>query len=60
MAYTKLISRHDKITIDGTDVSNSFSEFGYSSRARRRGRDRVLRDRHGRDAAGCHDRSVLG
>ena len=31
MAYTKKISRHDKITIDGTDVSNSFSEFGYSS-----------------------------
>ena len=31
MAYTKLISRHDKITIDGTDVSNSFNEFGYSS-----------------------------
>ena len=31
MAYTKLIARHDKITIDGTDVSNSFSEFGYSS-----------------------------
>ena len=31
MAYTKLISRSDKITIDGTDVSNSFREFGYSS-----------------------------
>ena len=31
MAYTKLISRHDKITIDDVDVSNSFSEFGYSS-----------------------------
>ena len=31
MAYTKQISRHDKITIDGTDVSNSFREFGYSS-----------------------------
>jgi hypothetical protein len=31
MAYTKLIARHDKITIDGTDVSNSFSEFGFSS-----------------------------
>jgi len=31
MAYTKLISRHDKITIDGTDVSNSFRQFGYSS-----------------------------
>ncbi len=31
MAYTKLVARHDKITIDGTDVSNSFSEFGFSS-----------------------------
>ena len=31
MAYTKKISRHDKITIDGTDVSNSFREFGFSS-----------------------------
>lgn len=27
MTYTKLIARHDKITIDGTDVSNSFSEI---------------------------------
>jgi hypothetical protein len=31
MAFTKLISRHDKITIDGVDVSNSFRQFGYSS-----------------------------
>lgn len=31
MAYTKLIARHDKISIDGTDVSNSFRQFGYSS-----------------------------
>ena len=31
MAYTKKISRHDKITIDGTDVSNSFRTFGFSS-----------------------------
>ena len=31
MAYTKKVSRHDKITIDGTDVSNSFREFGFSS-----------------------------
>lgn len=31
MAYTKLIARHDKISIDGTDVSNSFREFGFSS-----------------------------
>ncbi len=31
MAYTKDIARHDKITIDGTDVSNAFRQFGYSS-----------------------------
>lgn len=31
MAYTKKIARHDKITINGTDVSNSFRRFGYSS-----------------------------
>ena len=31
MAYTKKISRHDKITIDGTDVSNSFRTFGRPS-----------------------------
>lgn len=31
MAYTKKIARHDKITIDDVDVSNSFSEFGYTS-----------------------------
>jgi hypothetical protein len=31
VAYTKKISRHDKITIDGTDVSNSFREFGLTS-----------------------------
>jgi hypothetical protein len=31
MAYTKQIARHDKIMIDGTDVSNSFREFGFSS-----------------------------
>jgi hypothetical protein len=31
MAYTKLISRHDKITIDGTDVSNSFNAMGRPS-----------------------------
>lgn len=31
MAYTKKITRHDKITIDGTDVSNSFREFGRPS-----------------------------
>jgi hypothetical protein len=31
VAYTKQIPRHDKILIDGTDVSNSFREFGFSS-----------------------------
>lgn len=31
MAYTKQISRHDKITFDGTSVENSFRTFGYSS-----------------------------
>jgi hypothetical protein len=31
VSYTKEIARHDKITIDGTDVSNSFRTFGYSS-----------------------------
>jgi hypothetical protein len=31
MAYTKKIARHDRVVIDGTDVSNSFSEFGFSS-----------------------------
>lgn len=31
MAYTKKIAKFDKITIDGTDVSNSFRTFGYSS-----------------------------
>lgn len=31
MAYTKKISRHDKVTIDDVDVSNSFSEFAYNS-----------------------------
>lgn len=31
MAYTKHVARHDAITIDGTDVSNAFSEFGRPS-----------------------------
>ena len=31
MAYTKLVAKSDKILIDGTDVSNSFRQFGYSS-----------------------------
>lgn len=28
MTYTRKIGSNDKVTIDGTDVSNSFSEFG--------------------------------
>lgn len=31
MTYTKLIARSDRITIDGTDVSNSFRTFGRPS-----------------------------
>lgn len=31
MTYTKLIARMDRISIDGTDVSNSFRQFGFSS-----------------------------
>ena len=31
MAYTKKVARHDKITFDGTDVSNSFRSFGRPS-----------------------------
>lgn len=31
MAFTKLISRSDKVVIGSTDVSNSFRTFGYSS-----------------------------
>lgn len=31
MAYTKKIAKYDKITIDGTDVSNSFRTFSYTS-----------------------------
>lgn len=30
MAYTKKIARHDKIAIDGTDVSNAFRQFGFT------------------------------
>lgn len=28
MAFTKTLAKHDKITIDGTDVSNAFDDFG--------------------------------
>ncbi len=31
MAYTKLVAKHDRISIDGTDVSNGFREFGLTS-----------------------------
>jgi hypothetical protein len=31
VTYTKQIARHDKITIDGVDVSNSFRTFGRPS-----------------------------
>lgn len=31
MAFTKLIARHDRISIDGTDVSNAFRQFGLTS-----------------------------
>lgn len=31
MAFTKLVARHDRIEIDGTDVSNAFKEFRFSS-----------------------------
>jgi hypothetical protein len=31
VTYTKQIARHDKITIDGTDVSNAFQVFGRPS-----------------------------
>jgi len=31
MSYTKIVALHDRIEIDGTDVSNSFNEFGFTS-----------------------------
>ena len=31
MAYTKRVSKHDRISIDGVDVSNAFNEFGLTS-----------------------------
>ena len=30
MAYTKKIARHDKVVIDGTDVSNAFRQLGFT------------------------------
>lgn len=31
MSYTKDIALHDEITVDGTDASNAFRTFGFSS-----------------------------
>jgi hypothetical protein len=31
MAFTKKIAKHDRIEIDGTDYSNAFRQFGFSS-----------------------------
>lgn len=31
MAFTKIVAKHDKITIGGTDYSNAFNEFGFTS-----------------------------
>lgn len=30
MAYTKKIARHDRVLIDGTDVSNAFRQIGFT------------------------------
>lgn len=31
MTYTKGIALHDRITVDGTDMSNAFHSFGFTS-----------------------------
>lgn len=31
MAYTKIVAKHDRVTIDGTDYSNAFRTFGLES-----------------------------
>ena len=31
MTYTKKIALHDKITVDGVDMSNAFDSFGFTS-----------------------------
>lgn len=31
MTYTKGIALHDRITVDGTDMSNAFRSFGFTS-----------------------------
>lgn len=33
MPFTKLVAKHDKITIGGSDYSNAFNEFGFTSEA---------------------------
>ncbi len=33
MVWTKLVSKHDRIVIDGTDMSNDFRRFGLTSEA---------------------------
>ncbi len=31
MTYTKMVALHDRITVDGVDVSNAFHSFGFTS-----------------------------
>lgn len=31
MVFTKKVAKHDRISIDGTDYSNAFRQFGFSS-----------------------------
>lgn len=31
MAFTKKVAKHDRIEIDGTDYSNAFRQFGFTS-----------------------------
>ncbi len=33
MTYTKKIALHDRITVDGVDMSNAFHSFGFTSEA---------------------------
>ena len=33
MTYTKITALHDRITVDGVDVSNAFDSFGFTSDA---------------------------
>lgn len=52
MAYTRDIALHDKIIIDGTDVSNAFRTFGFTS-------DGNLIDVSGFSASG-KDQNLIG